>query len=161
MEQHLATWRIKGLPGRWELLEIGNELSGWCADNNFSGLWDIPPLMVGATLDDAWGMGLELILKFAKVLGMETRLLGLFLSWTEVADQCRQLRPDFLGMTVLQFDTEDDLIALRQHLPEKTRLIVGGPIFRTDTGIQDRASIDYICQDLPDFIQLMLRLSTT
>ena len=160
MEQHLTTWRIKGVPGRWELLEIGNELSGWCADNNFSGLWDMRPLMVGATLDDAWGMGLELILKFAGVLGMETRLLGLFLPWTEVADQCQQLRPDFLGMTVLQFDTEDDLIALRQNLPEKTRLIVGGPIFRTDTGIQDRASIDYICQNLSDFIQLMLRLST-
>jgi hypothetical protein len=72
----IATWQRGGLPGRNELHETGNHLLEWRRRHHIPGLWQNPPLLVGATLDDAWGVGLELILKYAQILGMQTRLLG-------------------------------------------------------------------------------------
>ena len=113
--------------------------------------------MVGATLDDAWGLGIELILKYARLLGVETHYLGALVSWPDIVAACRTFHPDYLGLTILQLDSEDDLAALRAHLPASVKLIAGGPVFKFDADLQKRVKIDYVAKDLTAFLNFLMR----
>ena len=152
----VSDWEASGLPGRTTLHEIADDLLAWRSDHNVAGLWQTPPCMMGATLDDAWGLGIELILKYAGVLGMETRYLGVLLTWQELVAACRSFRPDYLGLTLLQLDSEDDVIALRKQLPAEVKIIAGGPVFKLDADLQERAGIDVVAKDLTVFLRFLL-----
>jgi hypothetical protein len=67
------------------------------------------------------------------------------------------LHPDFLGMTVLQFDTEDDLILITGNLPSKTRVIAGGPVFSADPELAGRTGVHFVAKNAADFISFMLK----
>jgi len=153
----LATWETSGLPGRSTLHDIADALLLWRSDNKIPGLWQQPPCMVGATLDDAWGLGIELILKYARVLGMKTRFLGTLLPWAQIVAACQDIRPDYLGLTVLQLDSEDDLALLRTRVPGDVQIIAGGPAFRFDDELQARVGIDHVAKDLAAFLQFFLQ----
>lgn len=154
----LSSWESSGLPGRTTLHDIADDLLAWRIDKNIPGLWRTPQRLMGATLDDAWGMGLELILKYARVLGMETRYLGLLVPWPDIVAPCRSFRPDYLGLTILQLDSEEIVAALREQLPAEVKIIAGGPVFKLDAGFQKRAGIDVVAKDLPAFLRFLLKI---
>jgi hypothetical protein len=157
IEEVLATWEETGVPARASLNEIAEAILTWRKKEGVPGLWESPPLMAGATLDDGWGHGIHLILKFAEAMGVTTKFLGLLQSWEKIVAACKECQPDFLGLTVLQLDTEEDLTALRKHLPETIKIIAGGPVFKIDPELAERVGIDWVAKDAGAFMRLMLK----
>jgi hypothetical protein len=73
-----------------------------------------------------------------------------------VMHACRRQRPDFLGLTILQFDTEDDLTAIAKNLPAETRIVAGGPVFKGDSDFAGRTGTHYAANNVADFLRFML-----
>jgi methylmalonyl-CoA mutase cobalamin-binding subunit len=157
IEAILTTWKDTGIPARASLHEIADGIIEWRNAVGIPGLWEAPPLMVGATLDDGWGHGIQLILKFAEAMGVNTNFIGLLQPWEKIVAACRECQPDFLGLTVLQLDTEDDLMELRHHLPENIKIIAGGPVFTIDPELAERVGIDFVAKDAGAFMRLLLK----
>jgi methanogenic corrinoid protein MtbC1 len=145
-----------GKPSRTELVAVAEELCQWKEANQVGGLWVQQPLMVTATLDDAMGHGLELIHQYADLAGVEIHTLGLLQSAESVAAACRKLEPDFLGLTVLQFDSEDDLALIARQIPANTRIVAGGPVFKADPELARRVGIHRVAADAADFLNFLL-----
>jgi methylmalonyl-CoA mutase cobalamin-binding subunit len=157
IEDILTTWQETGVPARATLHQIADDLLTWRIAQGIAGLWETPPLMVGATLDDGWGHGIHLILKYAKAMGVQAKFIGLLQSWEKIVAACREHSPDFLGITVLQLDTEDDLVNLRKHLPENIQIIAGGPVFSIDPEMAERVGIDWVAKDAGAFMRLLMK----
>lgn len=153
----LATWQQTGVPPRATLYETVDALMQWRREEGLPGLWNNPPRMLGATLDDGWGHGIQLILKYAEAIGVETEFSGLLLSWEQIVDACQSQPTDILGLTVLQLDTEDLLIALRAHLPSRIKIVAGGPVFAIDPELSERVGIDAVAKDAAEFINILLK----
>lgn len=156
VQELLRTWNKQRQPGRATLHQIADELSAWRRAQGAAKLWENPPMMFGATLDDGWGLGIELILKFADAVGCRTELLGLLLPWEQIADRCQEREPDILGLTVLQLDTEEALAELCRHLPGRTKIIAGGPVFKIDDGLASRVGIDFVAKNVWDFLDYLV-----
>ncbi len=153
----VAEWKRSGLPPRGELETLAHRLESWKKENEILGLWPVsPPVMVTATIDDGMGVGLQIIHQWANVMGMRVTFLGLLKSAEEIIDACKRLCPQILGMTVLQFDTEPDLIRIRRDLPPATRFVAGGPVFKGDSELASRAGIDFVALNLSHFIKFVL-----
>ena len=86
--------------------------------------------MVTATLDDSIGQGLKMIHLFSEVAGVAVRPLGLMQSPEHIIAACQDLKPDMLGLTVLQLDTVEMLDEIADSIPTETHVIVGGPAFK-------------------------------
>lgn len=157
----LDTWRTQGRPGRATLHTAADELLEWRMKEKVPGLWTRPPRMLGATLDDGWGHGIKLILKFAEALGCETHFAGILCPIDTIMEACKRETPDILGLTVLQLDTEaalEDLgKRLARELPRKPELIAGGPVFTIDPELAQRVGIDVVARDAAHFIRHMLK----
>ena len=153
----LSDWQNSGIPTRSGFQKAAEDLVRWRKKNGISGLWETPPLLVTATIDDGWGHGLQLIHLWAKVAGLKVCAMGLLKTPREIISKCRQLDPDLLGMTVLQFDTEDDLIMITRSLPLKTICIVGGPIFAADPHLAERAGIHMVAGNAAEFLSFLLK----
>ena len=149
-------WHVTGLPGRQTLMDTARDLTEWKQSQGVAGLWADAPVLLTATLDDAWGHGIELIEAYARVLGMRVSSLGLEKSAREIISACKEQQPDYLGMTVLQFDSEDELCEIGHNIPDKTRVIVGGPIFKSDPEIAERTRVHFAARDVTAFIQYFL-----
>ena len=143
-------------PSRNELLSGAERVLEWKREHRVESLWTRPPVMVTATLDDAWGHGLEVIHRYGEVAGLTIFPLGLLKTPGEIIRACLVHRPDILGLTVLQFDTEEALIEIRNAIPENTRIVVGGPIFAADPGLARRAGIDFVARNAVVFIEYLL-----
>ncbi len=143
-------------PSRNALISAAEAVLAWKRESGAPGLWQAPPLMVTATLDDGWGHGLEVIHRFGEVAGLSILPLGLLKTPEEIIQACVARHPDILGMTVLQFDTEADLLKIRSSIPENTRIIAGGPLFSADPDLADRAGIDFVARDAAAFIEYLL-----
>lgn len=153
----LNTWRETGVPPRATLHQTVDDLMRWRKEEGFPGLWVKPPRMVGATLDDGWGHGIRLILQYAEAMGVETAFSGLLLTWERIVEACRAQPTDILGLTVLQLDTEDELVTLRAHLPSRTKILAGGPVFSIDPELSTRVGIDYVAKDAGEFMEILLK----
>ena len=147
-----------GRPARTELADAAAEIQQWKAAHQVAGLWAHPPLMVTATLDDAMGHGLDLIHQYARLAGLHVRPLGLLQSPQTVAAACREMKPALLGLTVLQFDTEDDLVQIARQIPAGTQIVAGGPVFKADPDLALRAGIHRVASDAADFLSFLLTL---
>jgi len=143
-------------PSRTLFTDEARKLLEWKDRHGISGLWDEPPLMLTATLDDGWGHGLEVIRLYAAAAGAEVHHLGLLCTPEFIIEECRKQEPDMLGMTVLQFDTEDALAAIRREIPVKTQIIAGGPLFRADPELSTRCGIDVTAKDAAEFMTYLL-----
>ncbi len=152
----LAEWKTKGVPSREGLKEAAERTIQWRKENGIAGLWPNPPLFVTATIDDGWGHGLQLIESWADALGLEVRPLGLMKKPGDIVRKCRESNPDFLGMTILQFDSEDDVAEIAANLPPKTRMIAGGPLFAVDPDLAERAGIHAVAKNAAAFVAYML-----
>jgi methylmalonyl-CoA mutase cobalamin-binding subunit len=156
LQELLGKWQAEGLPARATLDETARALLSWRHERGIDGLWKRPPRMLGATMDDGWGHGIQLILRYAAAMGVETGFIGLLKTWEQIVPACEAFKADYLGLTVLQFDTLTPLIELRHHLPRSIKIIAGGPVFRIDPQFQEQAGIDHVAPDAAGFIRLLL-----
>ena len=152
----LARWKADGRPSRSALLYEADRLSDWKKTSRIDSLWVSPPLLVTATVDDGWGQGLEIIHRYAQVVGVRHQFLGLLQTPESIIDSCCRLIPDFLGLTVLQFDSEEVVTKISERIPADTLLIAGGPVLAADTDFARRAGIDQPANHVADFIEFLL-----
>ncbi len=153
-------WQSNGLPARSEIENAAGDLRDWKAKTGCSGLWRIPPQMITATIDDGMGHGLEIIRMFSESAGLEMIDLGLLVPPEKIISQCKKREPDLLGLTVLQFDSEDIILKISGNLPPKTKIIAGGPVFKSDPGLARRAGIHFAANNVADFIRFLLRFES-
>lgn len=121
------------------------------------GIWVEKPLMVTATLDDGLGQGLRTIHRYGSIIGLEIHSLGMLQTPETIIAACRRLLPRFLGLTVLQLDSDDDLGHIGNHLPRETSLIAGGPVFQYDPDMAPRCGVAAACPNVAHFIDYMCR----
>ena len=150
-------WRKEGLPSAESLGIIADQLEADKQNWAIDGIWDQKPLIVTATLDDGIGQGLSTIHLFSRVIGLEIHALGLLQPPETIIEACKRLRPDFLGLTVLQLDSDDNLARVGHGLPSPTRLIAGGPAFRFDPEMADRCGVHFVARDVARFVDFMCR----
>lgn len=150
--------RAQGRQGRQTLSRGAVELLRWREERSIPGLWTVPPLMVTATLDDAFGFGLEVIHDHARAAGLRVHPLGLRQAPARIVASCRELRPDLLGLTVIQLDSEEALAEVAGALPPETRVVVGGPIFAADRDLAPRCGVHFVAHDAIAFLELLLDL---
>jgi len=145
------------LPSRSGLEKAAGELREWKVKTSASGLWDIPPLMITATLDDGLGQGLGVIRMFSETAGLEIIDLGLLVAPEKIITECKKNNPDLLGLTVLQFDSEEDILKISKNLPSKTKIIAGGPVFTADPEFAQRTGVHLVAKNVAYFIRFLLR----
>lgn len=151
-------WISEGLPSRQVLECTAETLSQWKSDRRVGGVWPGHPLMmVTATIDDGIGQGIQIIERYAKLMGLKVAHIGLLLDPDTIIDRCRRLQPDVLGITVLQLDSDDALCRVGHNLPSKTRLIAGGPAFGFDADMATRCNVDYVASNVAYFIDYLLK----
>ena len=121
------------------------------------GLWDNPPLMITATLDDGLGQGLQIIRMFSEIAGLELIDLGLLVAPEKITTACQKNKPDLLGLTILQFDSEENILTISKNLPSKTKIIAGGPVFTAGPGFARRTGIHFTAKNVADFIRFLLQ----
>ncbi len=157
----LHEWRSSGMPSRDGLREAADVLLEWREARGGGGLWETPPLMATATVDDGMGHGLELIQRWASAIGLRVHPLGLLRPAEEIIAACRDLYPDFLGMTILQFDSEETVKQIRRRIPATTRILAGGPALIADPDFADAAGVDFVAKNAAAFIGYMLNYENT
>ena len=143
-------------PTRESYLNAAGDLMAWRSDRNHPGLWALPPLMVTATLDDGWGHGLEVIEKLAEATGVRIHSLGLLRSPESIVEACQKLNPRFLGLTVLQLDSDDWLSDIVRRIPPSTLLVAGGAAFRYDPDFALRTGTPVVVKNGAAFLQFLL-----
>jgi methylmalonyl-CoA mutase cobalamin-binding subunit len=150
-------WLSSGLPSRQEVDHAADNLMHLRRQLNIQGIWESAPVMVTATVDDGLGQGLAVIEKYATAIGMRLISLGLMQTPEAIIAACHRYQPDYLGMTVLQFDSEDDLISIAAKLPSRTRIVAGGPVFSADPEFAERTGTHYAAKNVAAFLRFMLR----
>jgi methanogenic corrinoid protein MtbC1 len=139
------------------LEKAAGELRQWKVKAGVSGLWDTPPLMITATLDDGLGQALEIIRMFSETVGIKIIDLGLLVTPEKIITACKKNNPDLLGLTVLQFDSEKDILMISKNLPQKTKIIAGGPVFTADPEFARRTGINFTAKNVAYFIRFLLQ----
>jgi methylmalonyl-CoA mutase cobalamin-binding subunit len=156
IQKVLKRLREQTRPSRQVLTENANHLISWRQERNLPGLWEKPPLMLTATVDDGWGHGLEIIHLYAEAAGLRVKPLGLMLAPEIIIAECALHNPDILGITVLQFDSETALQRIRLEIPAKTRIVAGGPLFSADPEFAGLCGIDMVAKDAMAFMDFLL-----
>ena len=156
IEDLLKKWDATGLPSRSALINHGEKLLEWKKSNGATGIWESSPLIVTSTLDDGMGHGLELIHLFSEAAGLRVNFIGLLQPPEKILSKCNKLLPDLLGLTVLQFDSEDALLQIRENLPPETRMVVGGPVFNSDPEIALRTKVHFTAKTVASYMKILL-----
>ena len=141
---------------RAEIFRAGEILMDRQDPATAKGVWPSPPLMMTATLDDAIGQGLKIIHLYSRLAGMNVEQLGLMLPPEKIIEACRQSKPDVLGLTILQFHSEETLCDLVERLPSQTKVIVGGPIFKSFSREEVNAKDYHVLNDIRHFLDFLL-----
>jgi hypothetical protein len=152
----LEDWRQTGLPTRDQLLEQAESFQHWREGRPQTNRQADAPHLVTATLDDGTGHGLGVIQAWSRAVGLTVHHVGLLQPSAAILAACRRLHPAYLGLTVLQFDSEEDLAVIGQGLPQGTKLIVGGPIFRADPDLAARTGVHYVARDVAAYLGFLL-----
>jgi hypothetical protein len=152
VEDLINHWESDGMPGRDLLIKQAESLR----EAGRPGLWAPAPTMITATIDDAIGQGIDLIGRFAEALGVRVEFLGLMQPPERIVREARKRNADLAGVTVLQLDTEPVLSQIGRDLPNETALIAGGPAFRLDPDLADRAGVSFVARDAAAFLRFLL-----
>lgn len=153
---YLSQWNSVP-PTRSELEIAVNRILEWKSIHSKAVLWKKSPFMITATLDDGWGHGIQLIQRFAEAAGVKVFSLGLLQKVEAVVAACQMNMPDILGLTVLQFDTEDQLLTISRSKPTHTRIVAGGPVFSADPDFACRTGVDFVARSAADFWRFLLQ----
>jgi len=141
---------------RESLIKSCKAIEQFMVKNTIKSLWCNSPILLTATLDDALGYGLDIIEKFSSTLGMTVTRIGLMVEPKTIIEACQNKCPDFLGMTVLQFDSEDELQMISKALPEKTCFIAGGPLFKQNSNFARNCGIHVPINSVEEYIHYLL-----
>jgi len=152
----LEGWEEAGLPSRTGYQAAAEALLEWKRSEGIVGIWQNPPMMITSTLDDGLGQGLQLIHLFSEITGMQVRSLGLLCPPEMIVKECLKHCPEFLGLTVLQFDSEEDLSRICRKIPAPTKVIAGGPVFSGDPDIAKRTGIHFVAKNAAVFLRFLL-----
>jgi hypothetical protein len=156
LERLSRDWIAHGMPSRETVLQTGRRLSDLKEQNPAARLWAPSLRMMTATLDDGIGQGLQIIHVFAEIMDLRVTPLGLLQPPGTITAACRADLPDYLGLTVLQLDSEEDLALVGRNLPAETRLIAGGPAFRLDPDLALRCGVHAVAANVAHFIRIVL-----
>lgn len=159
LESLSRRWLTQGLPSRSEVLRAADEINEWKRQNGETGIWTATPLLLTATLDDGIGQGIEIIEVFSKTIGLKVKPLGLLQPPEQIVAACLKEEPAFLGLTVLQIDSEDDLAFIGERISPLTRIIAGGPAFKYDAGMAKRCRVNHVAPNVADYIDFLLNLN--
>ncbi len=157
-KQLSSEWLAQGIPSREQMISRATALDRWRQENRISTLVTAPVRMVSATLDDGIGQGIEIINLFSQAMGLQVTCLGLVQPADTIIAACREHKPDLLGLTVLQQDSEDDLCQIGKSLAPGTRLVAGGAAFKYDPEMAERCGVDYVADNVAYFIDYVLSL---
>lgn len=152
-------WQRKdrSLPSHNELIAIGEDLRDWKEKENIPGLWGKNrPEMITATIDDGMGQGLKIISLYADVAGLAVIPLGLLLSAETIIDACNARHPAILGLTVLQFDSEETLTEISRGIPKDVKIVAGGPVFTADTEFAGRTGVHVVAKNVAYFLEYLI-----
>lgn len=153
---------LKASPGfsGSEILQTGRSMLARKKAGGVDGIFASPPGMMTATLDDGIGQGLSLIHCFAELAGVRLIPLGLMQAPETVINECQRQQPDILGITVLQYDTEELLCSdIIPHLPETVQVIAGGPVFKTMDQAELSAKPYRVYNDAGAFLAYLLNMA--
>lgn len=153
----LNSWKQQGRPTRDDYLTGARALAVRRRQSDCRGLWPQPPRMLTATLDDGWGHGLDVIEGLAASVGVTVQRLGLLQAPAAIVKACREAKPDLLGLTVLQFDSDDGLRMIADALPPDTTLVAGGAAFRYDPDFAARTGTHVVARDGIAFLRFLLQ----
>ncbi len=153
IEALLNDWRRRP-PSRERYLESAANLTAG-RRSSLKPLWPRSPRMLTATLDDGWGHGLEIIHALAEAVGVSVEPLGVLQPPEAVVAACRQHRPDLLGLTVLQFDSDDAVRHILGQLPPDTTLIAGGAAYQFDPDFAKRTQTPFVARNGAAFLQFL------
>ena len=142
---------------RKAMIHASEAIESFMHENNIDSLWSTPTTLCTATLDDALGQGLDIIEIFSRVLGMTVKRIGLLCHVDDIITTCQLLQPDYLGMTVLQFDSEIDMKRISVALPQKTCFVAGGPLFQIESDFAIRCNIDFAARDILAYIEFLIK----
>jgi methylmalonyl-CoA mutase cobalamin-binding subunit len=143
-------------PTRESYLNTAGELSAWRSERGHPGLWEPPPLMVTATIDDGLGHGMEVIENLAEAAGVRIHSLGLLRSPDDIVKACLELTPRLLGLTVLQLDSDDWVADIVRRLPSSTLLVAGGPAFQYDEDFARRTGTHVVVKNGAAFLKFLI-----
>lgn len=143
-------------PTRESYLAAASEWTAWRQERCHGGLWAAPPRMVTATIDDGWGHGLEVIEKLAAAVGICIHPLGLLQPVERIIAVCQELKPDFLGLTVLQFDSDDAVSEIVRSIPPSTLLVAGGAAFQYDPDFALHTGTPVVVKNGASFVRFLL-----
>ena len=155
IRQVAGQWLATGLPSRQVLDEAAASLKRLRDQLAIRGLWQSPPCMVTATLDDGLGQGLAVIEAFAEAIGIQLIALGLMQPPAAIVTVCDREQADYLGLTILQFDSEPELTWIADNLADRTRIVAGGPVFQADPDFARRTGTHYAAKNVADFLWFM------
>lgn len=155
IENLVAEWKRQP-PTRQGYLEAAATLKAHCRQSRCKALWPQPPRMVTATLDDGWGHGLEIIQALAEAAGVRVDPLGVLKPPAAIVAACRLKQPALLGLTVLQFDSDDAVRHIVAHLPATTTLIAGGAAYQYDPDFAERTQTPFVARHGAAFLQFLL-----
>jgi methylmalonyl-CoA mutase cobalamin-binding subunit len=144
-------------PTREIYLHAAKDLTEWRTERNLPGLWKSPPLMLTATIDDGWGHGLDVIEKLAAAIGIQIQPLGLLQPSERIIAACRRFTPRFLGLTVLQFDSDDTVTDIVRNIPSSTLLIAGGAAYQYDDDFAPRTGTPVVVKNGTAFLQFLMQ----
>jgi hypothetical protein len=149
----------RSFPSHSELESSGSMLLKWKRTEKIKGLWDDSPLMVSTTLDDGLGQGLRVINLFSEVAGLMVMPIGLLQPPEKIIDVCNKNFPDILGLTVLQFDSEEMIVKIRREIDPNIRIIAGGPVFTADSEFAERTGINFVAKNVASFLEYLLGIA--
>jgi hypothetical protein len=62
-----------------------------------------------------------------------------------------------LGLTVLQFDSEEMLIEIRRGISPDIKIIAGGPVFAADSDFAERVGVDFVAKNVAAYLGYLLQ----
>ncbi len=151
----LSFWQKKGLPPRWSLLQELKNLASLRLSMNISHVLPKRVSIVTATIDDGWGMGLEIIHLACDVLGIEYKFIGLMRKPEEILGHLLKEQPRFLGITLLQEDSIPLLQYIHDSTPEDLLILAGGPAFKNGLKEETMERLRIIA-NVKEFIEFMI-----
>jgi methylmalonyl-CoA mutase cobalamin-binding subunit len=154
--EFLQILKRKGRATREDYLAGAAALEARRLQSGGRGLWPQAPRMMTATLDDGWGHGLQVIEALSNAVGVAVQRRGLLQTPAAIVKACREERPDLLGLTVLQFDSDEALLKITRALPTATTLVAGGAAFRYDSDFAKRTGTHVVARDGTAFLQFLL-----
>lgn len=158
IESLLADWHGQP-PTRQGYLDAADQLAAQRRREPV--LWPRPPRMLTATIDDGWGEGLAVIQALACGAGVLVENLGVLQPPETIVKACQRERPDLLGLTVLQFDSDDAVRHIVERLPPQTTLVAGGAAYRYDPDFAKRTRTPFVARNGAAFLQFLLNYRLT